>query len=155
MMTQQTYLTPEGLAKLEAELKELRTVRRLDVAARIQRAKEIGGTVDNAEYDEAKNDQAFIEGRILTLEAMVKNVVIIEQHKTSSTVLVGSRVTVVDDKNNERDYTIVGSQETDPAQNRISNVSPIGKALLGKRVGQVAEVHVPAGRIRLKIKKIG
>ena len=154
-MTQQTYLTPEGLAKLEAELKELRTVRRLDVAARIQRAKEIGGTVDNAEYDEAKNDQAFIEGRILTLEAMVKNVVIIEQHKTSSTVLVGSRVTVVDDKNNERDYTIVGSQETDPAQNRISNVSPIGKALLGKRVGQVAEVHVPAGRIRLKIKKIG
>jgi transcription elongation factor GreA len=155
MMTQQTYLTPEGLAKLEAELEELRTVRRLDVAARIQRAKEIGGTVDNAEYDEAKNDQAFIEGRILTLEAMVKNVVIIEQHKTSSTVLVGSRVTVVDDKNNERDYTIVGSQETDPAQNRISNVSPIGKALLGKRVGQVAEVHVPAGRIRLKIKKIG
>lgn len=155
MMTQQTYLTPEGLAKLEAELEELRTVRRLDVAARIQRAKEIGGTVDNAEYDEAKNDQAFIEGRILTLEAMVKNAVIIEQHKPSSTVQVGSTVTIVDDKNNERDYTIVGSQETDPAKNRISNVSPIGKALLGKRVGQVAEVHVPAGRIRLKVKKIG
>lgn len=154
-MTQQTYLTPEGLAKLEAELEELKTVRRLEVAARIQRAKEIGGTVDNAEYDEAKNDQAFIEGRILTLEAMLKNAVIIEQNKPSSTVQVGSRVTVVDDKNNERDYTIVGSQETDPAQNRISNVSPIGKALLGKRVGQVAEVHVPAGKIRLKIKKIG
>lgn len=154
-MVQQTYLTPEGMAKLEAELEKLKTARRQEVALRIQRAKEIGGTVDNAEYDEAKNEQAFIEGRILTLENIVKNAILIgDSDGSSDTVRVGSKVTVSTDKGQEMEYFIVGSTEADPAQRKISNVSPIGKALLGKRVGGVAEVRVPAGRIRLKVKKI-
>jgi transcription elongation factor GreA len=154
-MVQQTYLTREGLAKLQGELEELRTVRRQEVALRIQRAKEIGGTVDNAEYDEAKNEQAFIEGRILTLENLINKAVLIsEDKKPSGTVQVGSKVVVTNEKGEESEYFIVGSTEADPSQRKISNVSPIGKALLGKRVGGVAEVRVPAGRIKLKIKKI-
>ena len=154
-MVQQTYLTPEGMAKLKAELEVLKTARRQEVALRIQRAKEIGGTVDNAEYDEAKNEQAFIEGRILTLENIINKAVLIAASSGSSdTVEVGSRVTVSTDEGQELEYLIVGSTEADPAQSKISNVSPIGKALLGKRVGGVAEVRVPAGRIRLQVKKI-
>jgi transcription elongation factor GreA len=153
-MSQQTYLTRDALAKLEKELDELRTVRRQEVAIRISRAKEIGGTVDNAEYDEAKNEQAFLEGRILELENMVKNAILIEQERASDVVSVGSRVTVVNEKNEELEYTIVGSYGADPSQHKISNVSPIGKALLGKKVGRIAEVHIPAGVIRLKVKKI-
>lgn len=152
---QQTYLTSEGLAKLQAELEELKTVRRREVASRIQRAKEIGGTVDNAEYDEAKNEQAFIEGRILTLENIINKAVLIpEGNRRSDVVQVGSRVTVANEQGEEMEYIIVGSTEADPSQNKISNVSPIGKALLGKRAGGIAEARVPAGRIRLKIKKI-
>ena len=154
-MTQQAYFTSEGMAKLEAELEELKMVRRREVAMRIQRAKEIGGTVDNAEYEESKNEQAFLEGEINSREAMLRNAVIIpETSEPPDTVQVGSTVTVVNDKGMELEYTIVGSYGADPAQNKISNVSPIGKALLGKRVGRVAEVHVPAGRIRLKVKEI-
>jgi len=154
-MTQQTYFTPEGMAKLEKELDQLKTVRRREVALRIQRAKEIGGTVDNAEYEEAKNEQAFLEGEINSLETMLRTAVIIpEKSEPSDTVEVGSTVTIVNDKDVELTYTIVGSYGADPAQNKISNVSPIGKALLGKKVGRVADVHVPAGRVRLKVKKI-
>jgi len=154
-MVRQSYLTSEEMAKLKAELEELKTVRRQEVAMRIQRAKEIGGTVDNAEYEEAKNEQAFLEGRINSLENVVRDAVVIsESAGPTDTVQVGSRVTVVSDKNEETEYIIVGSYGADPSQQKISNVSPIGKALLGKRVGQVAEVHVPAGRVRLKVKRI-
>jgi len=154
-MPERTYLTAEGLAKLEAELEYLRTVRRQEVAARIQRATEIGGTVDNAEYDEAKNEQAFIEGRILTLENIINNAIIIpEKPKNSGVVQVGSTVTVLTDKNKKEKFIIVGSTETDPSKGKISNVSPIGKALLGKRVGEEAEVRIPAGKIRFKIVSI-
>ncbi len=151
-MPERTYLTAEGLAKLEAELEYLRTVRRQEVAARIQRATEIGGTVDNAEYDEAKNEQAFIEGRILTLENIINNAIIIpEKPKNSGVVQVGSTVTVLTEKNKKEKFIIVGSTETDPSKGKISNVSPIGKALLGKRVGEEAEVRIPAGKIRFKV----
>ncbi len=154
-MAQPTYLTSEGLANLKAELEELRTLRRQVVAERIQRAKEIGGTVDNAEYDEAKNEQAFIEGRILTLDNLINNAVIIsEQVGPADVVRIGSKVTVLNQKGQQGQYTIIGSTEADPAQGKISNVSPIGKALLGKRVGDVAEVSVPAGKIKLEVVEI-
>ncbi len=155
MTQRETYLTPEGLAKLESELEHLRNVRRREVAQRIQEAKELGGTVDNAEYDEAKNEQSFVEGRVLELEAMIKNAIIVPEHtKASSTVEVGSRVTVRDHQGKEEHYTIVGSAEADPAQGKVSNESPVGKALMGKRKGAQVEVRIPAGAIKLKLLKI-
>ena len=154
-MPQSTYLTPEGLAKLEAELENLNTVRRHAVADRIQKAKEMGGTVDNAEYDEAKNEQAFIEGRILTLDNLIHNALIIsESAEKSGVVQVGSTVTVRNHKGQEQKYILIGTAEADPSQGKISNLSPIGKALLGKRAGDVAEVTVPAGKIKLKVLKV-
>ena len=154
-MAQPTYLTTEGLTNLTAELEELRTVRRQAVAERIQKAKEIGGTVDNAEYDDAKNEQSFIEGRLLTLENLIANAVIIsDKSEPSEVVLIGSKVTVINQTGKKQEYMIIGSAEADPAQGKISNVSPIGKALLGKRVGDVTEVSVPAGKIKLEVSKI-
>ena len=154
-MTQPAYLTTEGFGKLKEELEDLRTVRRQAVAERIQKAKEIGGTVDNAEYDEAKNEQAFIEGRIRTLDSLINNSVIISKQKGPSDVVhIGSKVTVINPKGRKEQYTIIGSAEANPAQGKISNVSPIGKALLGKQVGDVAEVSVPAGKIKLEVVKI-
>ena len=154
-MAQAAYLTTDGLVNLRAEVEELRTARRQMVADRIQKAKEIGGTVDNAEYDEAKNEQAFIEGRILTLDNLINNAVIISQNsEPSDEVRVGSRVTVTNQEGRKQKYTIIGSAEADPANGKISNVSPIGKALLGKRVGDVAEVSVPAGKIKLEVMEI-
>ena len=154
-MAQSTYLTAEGLAGLKEELEELRTSRRQSVAERIQKAKEIGGTVDNAEYDDAKNEQSFIEGRILTLDNLINNAVLISKQKGPADIVrIGSKVTVINQKGQRGQYTIIGSAEADPAQGKISNVSPIGKALLGKRVGDVAEVSVPAGKIKLEVSKI-
>ncbi|MCE2404871.1 MAG: transcription elongation factor GreA [Dehalococcoidia bacterium] len=155
-MSQPTYLTPEGLVTLKAELESLRTQRRQAVAERIQKAKEIGGTVDNAEYDEAKNEQAFIEGRIMTLDSLINNAEIISSKSGPSDVVhIGSVVTVVNQKGKKGKYTIIGSAEADPAQGKISNVSPIGQALLGKRVGDVAEVNAPAGKLKLEVVSIG
>jgi transcription elongation factor GreA len=154
-MAEPNYLTAEGLASLKSELEQLRTVRRQLVAERIQKAKEIGGTVDNAEYDEAKNEQAFIEGRILTIDNLINNAVIIsEKSGPSDVVRIGSTVTIANEKGQREKYTIMGSTEADPAHGKISNMSPIGKSLLGKSVGDVAEVSVPAGKIKLEIKKI-
>ena len=154
-MTQPTFLTSAGLTNLKAELEELRTVRRQLVADRIQKAKEIGGTVDNADYDEAKNEQAFIEGRILTLDDLIHRAVVIsEGNGPSDVVLIGSKVTVLNQKGRKDVYVIIGSAEADPAKGKISNVSPIGKALIGKRVGDITEVSVPAGKIKLEVVKI-
>ena len=154
-MAQPNYLTAEGFANVKSELEELRTLRRQVVADRIQKAKEIGGTVDNASYDEAKNEQAFIEGRIRTLDNLINNAVLISGKKGPSDVVhIGSKVIVLNQKGRKDKYTIIGSAEADPAQGRISNVSPIGKALLGKRVGDVAEVSAPAGKIKLEVVKI-
>jgi transcription elongation factor GreA len=155
VVTQPTYLTPQGLAALKAELEALRTHRRQAVAERIQKSKEIGGTVDNAEYDEAKNEQAFIEGRIMTLDSLINNAEIISSNSGPSDVVhIGSVVTVVNQKGKKGKYTIIGSAEADPAQGKISNVSPIGQALLGKRVGDVAEVNAPAGKLKLEVVSI-
>jgi len=155
MTQRETLLTSEGLAKLEAELEHLRTVRRQEVAQRIQRAKEVGGTVDNADYEEAKNEQAFVEGRILTLESMIKNVVLIPDDRVpSDSVELGSVVTVIDPQGKTRRYTIVGSTEADPTQGKISNQSPVGKAILGRKKGEEAEVATPAGPAKFRIVKI-
>ena len=155
-MTQPIYLSREGLEKLRSELEHLRTVRRQDVAAHIQQSRERGGTVSNAEYEEAKNELAFIEGRILTLDNMLNNAVIIDDTKGErDTVEVGATVSVQDQDGKSFKYTITGSAEADPSQGKISNVSPIGKSLLGKRVGEVTEVNIPSGKIRLEILSIG
>ena len=151
-MTQPNYLTREGLGKLQAELTDLRTNKRREVADRIQQSRERGGTVSNAEYEEAINERSFVEGRIQTLGDMIGNVVIIEEDGGDrDSVVVGAKVTVRNPQGKPATYTITGSAESDPAQGRISNVSPIGKSLLGKRVGEIAEVNVPSGKIELEI----
>ena len=152
-LTQPTYLTKDGLAKLQKELDYIRTTRRQEVADRIQEANSIGGTVDNAEYDEAKKEQAFIEGRILDLERIINKSTIIENElEDTDEVYVGSKVTVMNERRGKKEsYHIVGSPEADPSQGKISNVSPIGKALLGAKVGQIAKIQVPAGTINLEV----
>ena len=151
-MAQPIYLSREGLEKLQAELEHLRTVRRHDVAESIQQSRERGGTVSNAEYEEAKNELAFTEGRILTLDNLINNAVIIEESRGSwDTVEVGANVTVQDQEGKTYQYSITGSAEADPSEGKISNVSPIGKSLLGKRVKEVTEVSVPSGKIKLEI----
>ncbi len=154
-MTQPMYLTSEGLEKLKAELEHLRTVRRQDVAEQIQQSRERGGTVGNAEYEDAKNELAFTEGRIQTLDNLVNNAIIIKEgHTSGDAVQIGSKVRVKNQDGKTLNYTITGSTEADPTQGKISNVSPIGKGLLGKKSGEVAEVSVPSGKIKLEIVSI-
>jgi transcription elongation factor GreA len=150
------YLTVPGLAKLKKELQSFRTDKREEVAKRIQLANSIGGPVDNAEYEEAKNEQSFIEGRIIDLANILNKAEIIKERKgPKSTVEVGATVTVYNKTRNKKDqYFIVGSHESDPANGKISNVSPIGQALLQKKVGDIAKVQVPAGIINFEILKI-
>ena len=151
-MTQPNYLTREGLEKLQAELTHLRTDRRREVADRIQQSRERGGTVSNAEYEEAINERSFVEGRIQALDDTINNAVIIDEEQGErDSVDVGAKVTVRNPQGKPATYTITGSAESDPAQGKISNVSPIGKSLLGKKVGEVAEVSAPSGKIQLEI----
>jgi len=156
MADKQIFLTPEGRAKLEAELEELRTNRRAEVAEAIHSAKEEGDIMENSAYDEAKNEQAFVEGRIMTIEQMLKNAVMIDKRRTNGDVVsVGSFVTVIERGNRDDDtYQIVGSAEADPLRGRISNESPVGRALLGKRVGDDVQVRIPDGVRHLKITEI-
>ena len=149
-------LTEEGLARLEKELEHLKTVRRPQVAERIRQAKELASTQNNAEYDDAKNDQAFVEGRILTLEKMIQDARIINEEEAhhASAVQIGSTVHLVDSAGKRTQYTIVGSAEADPKGGRISNESPVGLALLGKRVGDEVQVSVPKGLLRFTLTKI-
>ena len=138
-----TYLSREGEAALRAELEQLVNVRRTEVAARIHDAKEHGDLSENAEYEEAKNEQAFVEGRIQTLEGMLKTAVIIENSGTEH-VALGSVVTV-ESLDGEETFTIVGSAEARPADAKISNESPVGRALLGKKPGETVVVKLPNG----------
>jgi len=155
-MSKPLILTYEGLKKLEEELEYLKTVKRAEVAEKIKQARAFGDLSENSEYDEAKNEQAFIEGRIATLEAMLKNAKVIDEEDIKlDQVSIGCTVKVYDESYNEEvEYTIVGSAEADPMNNKISDESPIGKALLGKKVGDVVSVEVPAGIIKLKILEI-
>ena len=155
MTPEQNYLTPAGLEKIQQELDLLITIRRREVAEQLKRASEIGGTVDNAEYDEAKRDQGTVEGRIMDLELALRNTIVIPDHTTpSETVTLGSIVALQDNAGQTLTYTIVGSMEADPAHGNISNASPVGSALLGKRVGEVAEVQAPAGAQKFTVIEI-
>lgn len=155
MSEQTTYLTRDGLKKLQDELEFLKTVKRQEVADRLHAAMDEGDIDENAEYDEAKNEQAFVEGRILTLESMLKNYVLIEeQAKDNEEVSLGNTVTVEEGDNPEEKYHIVGAAEADPTQGRISNESPLGRALLGRRVGDTVQVSAPAGLLTFRIVKI-
>ena len=150
-------LTEEGLTKLTQELEHLKTVRRPEVAERIRQSKELANTQNNAEFDDAKNEQAFVEGRILTVEQMIQDATIIdeEQAHRASRVQIGSTVTVSEGKGKKlQQYHIVGSAEADPKEGRISNESPVGIALLGKRPGDAVQVNVPKGVLRFTITKI-
>ncbi|WP_139492534.1 transcription elongation factor GreA [Brevibacillus dissolubilis] len=153
MSEKEVILTPDGLAKLEHELEELKTVKRKEVAARIKEAISFGDISENSEYEEAKNEQAFIEGRILTLEKMLRNARIITNEDVDTGVVsVGSTVILKDiEFGDVVEYTIVGSAESDPINNKISNESPVGQALLGKSKGTTVDVNVPAGVIQYEI----
>jgi transcription elongation factor GreA len=145
-----TYISKEGLERLRAELEEIVTLRRPEIAQRIHDAKEHGDLTENAEYEDAKNEQAFVEGRIAQLESMIKNATIIEENHSSDHVQIGSTVKVAGPDGNES-FMIVGSAEAKPTEGRISNESPVGRALLGHKKGESVSVHVPAGEFSYKI----
>lgn len=152
-----TLLTQEGLTQLEAELQHLRSTKRREVALRIKRAAELGDRSENSEYEDAKNEQAFTEGRIQELDRLLRNVKVIDgpSAKRPTVVSVGSTVEIIDMANGEGfTYTIVGPVEVDPAQGRISHVSPVGAALMGRSPGDTVRVEAPAGTLHLKVSRI-
>ena len=156
MPQKETLLTYEGLKKLEEELEYLKTVKRKEITEKIKVALGYGDLSENSEYDEAKNDQAFTEGRIIQLENMLKNAVVVDESEIpKDKVSVGSIVKVMDyEFDEEVEYTIVGSAEADPMNFKISNESPVGSALIGKKVGDVVEVAVPSGVSKFEILEI-
>lgn len=149
-----TYITKEGLEKLEEELNNLKTVKRKEIAERIKEAKELGDLSENAEYQEAKDEQGFIESRILELQAISRNVEIIEKNKKDGTVRVGSTIKVKNEAGAEFTYTIVGSSEADPSAGKISNESPIGKSFLGAKKDEAVDVQVPKGTMKFTVIEI-
>ena len=152
-MSHKTYLTPEGEAKLKAELAELTGIRREELSQRLRSAIQMGDLSENADYHKAKEDQAFLEGRIQEIEASLRTAVLIEnQH--SDVVNVGSHVTVQEEDFDPETFYVVGAKEADPRNGRISNESPIGNALLGHKVGDVVEADTPGGKIKFKILKV-
>ena len=146
-------LTHQGVKELEEKLEYLKTVRRLEIAEEIKTARAFGDLSENAEYDEAKNEQAKIEGEIVMLENMLRNATVVDQEDVDvQRVNVGTTVKVLDKEYDEEiEYKIVGSAEADLSTNKISNESPVGKALLGKKVGNLVKVETPGGIVRLKI----
>ena len=154
MSEQKKYvMTYEGIKKLEDELDFLKTVKRKEITEKIKVALGYGDLSENSEYDEAKNEQAFVEGRIIQLENMLKNASVIDESEISTdTVNIGSIVNVKDyEFDEEVEYSIVGSAEADVMKNKISNESPVGKALMGKKVGDVVDVVVPGGVCKYEI----
>ena len=151
MMNQETYLTRDGRDKLQSELDYLTSVRRVEVAEAIREAKLDGDVSENAGYEEAKRQQAFLEGRIMTLEGMLKSAVLIEPNGPSDTVVLGSQVTVAEEGFEPESYAIVGSAEANPGDGRISNESPLGKALMGHSVGARVSFDTPGGPVEVEI----
>jgi transcription elongation factor GreA len=152
-MNQTTYLTPEGETKLRTELAELTGPRREALAQRLRAAIQMGDLSENADYHKAKEDQAFLEGRIQELEAVLRTAVIIEKTH-SDVVTVGSHVTVQEEDFDPETYYLVGAKEADPRNGKISNESPIGRALMDHKVGDVVEAETPGGKLKFKILKI-
>jgi len=149
-----TYLTKEGYERLQKELDYLRTVKRQEVAQRLHEALEGGELIENAEYEAAKNEQAFVEGRIQELEILLASARIIEERTDKETVQLGAKVTIQEEGYEPETYILVGAAEANPSEGRISNESPIGKAILNHRVGDVVTVEAPAGTYKVKILKI-
>ena len=148
MNNKEMVVTPEGLKALEDELEELKTVKRKEVAEKIKVARGFGDLSENSEYDEAKNEQGLIESRIIFLEKMLKNVRVLDHAElTNEAVMVGCRVKVRDEDGEIEEYSIVGSTEADPMEGKISDESAVGKGLIGKRAGEVAEITVPSGAV--------
>jgi transcription elongation factor GreA len=154
--SKQYIMTYEGVKKLEEELEQLKTVKRKEVTQKIKTALSFGDLSENSEYDEAKNEQAFVEGRIATLENMLKNVKVIDDEDVKTDIIsVGSAVKVKDlEFGDELELVIVGSAEADPMAMKISNEAPIGKGLIGKKVGDKVEIQVPDGIISYEILEI-
>ena len=149
-------ITREGLAKIEEELHHLETVRRQEVADKIRQAKELASTQNNAEYEDAKNEQAMVEGRILQLHSLIQNAELIDEdgaHR-SKRVMLGSHVKVKTEEGKAQEYVIVGPAEADPREGKISNESPVGRALIGKKLNDEVQVNVPKGIVTIKITKI-
>lgn len=155
MSDKEIVLTAEGLQKLQAELDDLKTVHRRDVNDRIRQAKEFGDLSENAEYEDAKQEQAFVEGRILKIEAMLRNVRIIDSSEYSDDeVHLGAEVKVKDENGTPYTFTIVGSTESDPPNHRLSNESPLGKSLIGRKIGEKVDVTTPRGVVKYTIEGI-
>jgi transcription elongation factor GreA len=148
------YLTPEGAEKLRNELRDLIEVRRPEIAQRLREAIKMGDLSENADYIMAKEDQAFLEGRILELQELLRAATIIQDAAPDGHVNMGSRVTIQETGSSPETFFLVGAKEADPRQGKISNESPLGRALLGKRVGDTVRVETPGGGVKMKIVKI-
>jgi transcription elongation factor GreA len=146
-------MTKDGIKRVEKELERLRSVRRPEVAERIHEAKELASAQNNAEYEEAKNEQAFVEGRIMTLEHLLQNATLIDEEAAhhATRIQLGSKVKLEDGDGKAMEYTIVGAAEARPTEGMISNESPVGRSLLGKRVGDEVQIQVPRGVLRLTV----
>ncbi len=148
------FITKQGLEKLKKDLKHLKTAKRQEIANALQKAKELGDLSENAEYTEAKEAQSFNEGRISEIEEMIKNAATIEKTiNNGGIVQIGSTVEIKNEQIN-KEYTIVGSEEADPVNGRISNESPLGMAFLGKKLGDEVEIETPGGKMKYRILKI-
>jgi transcription elongation factor GreA len=156
-VARESLITPEGLEKLKAELEELQTTRRREVAERIKEAREFGDIAENSEYDDAKNEQAMLEQRIAQMEERIRRAIVIDKDRVDTGVVsVGVKVHVKDQKTGDsRKFQLVGSAEANPAEEKLSHESPIGKALIGRKRGEIVSVEVPRGPAKkLKITKI-
>jgi len=154
-MSDQSYLTVEGAENIKAELAELKGPRRTELAQRLRSAIQMGDLSENADYHKAKEDQGFLEGRIKELEYVLHNAVIVDISEVSrDSVQVGTRITIQEEGEDPETYLMVGANEADPRNGRISNESPIGQALFGKKVGETAIANTPGGKIHFKILKI-
>jgi transcription elongation factor GreA len=151
-MPENIYLTPEGAEQMRLELSELTSTGRQELAVRLRNAISMGDLSENADYHKAKEDQAFLEGRIQELEYLLKNAVLIEEHAGVREVVdIGARVTIQEEDYEPEEFYLVGAKEADPSRGKISNESPIGKALIGSRVGDTVIAHTPGGEIHLKV----
>lgn len=150
-MEDELYLTPEGADKLRKELEELKGPRRTELAARLKHAVSQGDLSENADYISAKEDQAFLEGRIQELDIILKDATVVDPGARSDNVMVGSTVVIQNEGNAEETFYIVGEKEADPRNGKISHKSPIGKSLMGKGVGDIAVAETPGGKLEFKI----
>jgi transcription elongation factor GreA len=153
-MPESKYLTSEGMLRLKSELEQLQGPRRRDLAKRLRAAIQMGDLSENADYHKAKEDQAFLEGRIQEIEHLLRHAVIIEKDPSGEMAGLGNHVTIQEGDSAPETYHLVGAAEADPRKGRISNESPIGKAIANRRVGEVVEVQTPGGTLLFRILKI-